>query len=476
MYLDPLEIKTEDHAKTRGQVDESAMSHMEILRENMHRGENLGSEVFDEAAEGQERSFGKEKAYEKEHNADALSSYFLEMSGIPLLTKEQEIEIAKRIECGRNKIAWLLHRYPTIVREKDFQDRQVPNIIQKLRAYVDRINVAESIFKNGAGQFGLSPAKAAKLLATAKTDPREVERILKHSGLICKQSRTISRSMGRALETIRQVEAETQVTKQQLEDDLKKLLEAFREANEAKRELIEANLRLVIHIARKYTGRGVHLSDLIQEGNIGLMRAVDKFDYHRGHRFSTYASWWVRQGVTRAIQDQARTIRVPVHALDMLNKVRRATQKLGGANQRMAKIEEIAAELNLPTERVEKIIEIAQRRQTISLETPVGEGQSQIQDFIEDQKALSPEAAAIDGGTANLIERMLATLTSREEKVLRKRYGIGEKRGHTLEEIGREFGVTRERIRQIETNALKKLRFANRRRSMFFVKTSPVED
>ena len=458
-----------------GHIEDRAMAFTEMFPNKIRVTGNSCSGVIDEGAEGHEPSSEKEKSHEKEHEADAFSSYFDEMSGIPLLTKEQEIEIAKRIEIGRNKVAWLLHRYPTIVREVvhpesqrhvlrvceriegvaqqaywtrelhereehtglqmhellrelDFKDHQIPNVIQRLRDYVDRIGLAENGFRD------------------------------------CEKEPWLSR------------ESETQASKHQLRDDLEKLLEAYEEVNGAKKELIQANLRLVIHIANKYTGRGVHFNDLVQEGNIGLMRAVDKFDYHKGHRFSTYASWWIRQGVTRAIQDQARTIRVPVHMLDILNKVRRSTQELEGKSGRKATIKEIAKKAELPNEKVEKVIEIVHKRRTISLETPVGEGESQLQDFIEDEKARSPEEAAIHGETAELIERMLATLTPREEKVLRKRFGIGEKRGQTLEEIGREFGVTRERIRQIEAKALEKLRHPSRSRSMTFIKALKVED
>jgi RNA polymerase primary sigma factor len=263
------------------------------------------------------------------------------------------------------------------------------------------------------------------------------------------------------LRKVRQIETEVATTKEALAQTLQHICCGLQKDREAKTELAEANLRLVVSIAKKYTNRGLHFLDLIQEGNIGLMKAVDKFEYRRGYKFSTYATWWIRQAITRAIADQARTIRIPVHMIETINKLIRTTRQLVQEYGREPTPEEIAERMDLPVDKVRKVLKIA--KEPISLETPIGEEKdSHLGDFIEDKKIASPSESVIRMNLKEQTLKVLQTLTPREERVLRKRFGIGVDSAHTLEEVGHDFDVTRERVRQIEAKALRKLRHPSR--------------
>ena len=342
---------------------------------------------------------------------------------------------------------------------------QLDNMVERLRDVVNEIEYAEKQLTSCMLRAGGKPVsyikKCLNRIPKTATDNQIVTPLkLKKSEMIGLKSEITSNQ-----KCIKDIKERTNMTQRELKETLEKVTDNLEKSKSAKKELIQANLRLVVSIAKKYTNRGLQFLDLIQEGNIGLMKAVEKFEYQRGYKFSTYATWWIRQAITRAIADQARTIRIPVHMIETINKLIRTSRYLVQEHGREPTPEEIAEKMEFPLEKVRKVLKIA--KEPISLETPIGEEEdSHLGDFIEDKKVISPGEAVVNHSLGEQTRKVLTSLTPREEKVLRMRFGIGEKSDHTLEEVGRDFNVTRERIRQIEAKALRKLRHPSRSRKL----------
>jgi RNA polymerase primary sigma factor len=505
--------------------------------------EDVQAREEEEVVKHEPETFGRTK--------DPVLIYLKEMGSFPLLTREGEVEIAKRIESGKQDVLSVVLNCPIAVREVinlggalrarkteikevtneigdeetnveeeqiqkkralslinkiqrgeeririlqrglksenkevlkkkireqiwkkqtkiidtfkriNLREKQINRIVQKLKHLDIRMEKAQKELKQYEKDIGISIQDARnslrimrkKAIKKGSLSPVKGGLRLKDLEEMDRIARDVKRKVGR-------MEVECGLSSDQIKEAVKAIEKGEAQAKEAKSEMVKANLRMVIAIAKRYINQGLQFLDLIQEGNIGLMKAVDKFEYQRGYKFGTYATWWVRQAITRAIADQARTIRIPIHMNDIINKLNRTSRTLVQQIGREPTLEEIAERIEMSLDKVQKVFKIA--KSPISLETPIGEeGDSRLEDFIEDKEVISPQEAAISSNMAKQIQKVLSTLNEREEKILRMRFGIGEKHDHTLEEVGQYFEVTRERIRQIEEKALRKLKYSSR--------------
>ena len=539
--------QTEDYSTTNEEMDiEKGQSNQRVrlVKPNLQK---TTAEVNSESEEPFDpRAFG--------HFNDPVRMYFREMGSTPLLSREEEVTIAKRIEEGEQEIACVVFRSPIIVSElitlgenlrsdkisirevirgiddedtgidEEHHTRTVISLIEKIKrseqkkiqlernlvqknlsqakkkelqkkinqgkerivTLIQEINLSKSLIEQIAQTLkhflerlekaeqeiigckektNIPPEDLKKFCRLLKKSRYEERKVVKQTGLSKNELLDYESVLKTAQKKIKCIEAESTYDAKSLKKAIKSINEGEIKAKLAKDALVKANLRLAVSLAKKYTNRGVQLLDLVQEGNMGLIKAVDKFEYQRGYKFSTYATWWIKQAMTRAIADQARTIRIPVHLIETINKLMRTSRRFLQEMGREPTHEEIAKQIELPLEKVRKILKFA--KQPISLETPIGEEEdSRLGDFIEDKKIAPPREAIVNQDLREQTKEVLSTLTPRQEKIVRLRFGIEEKSDHTLEEVGEEYNLTRERIRQIEAKALRTLRHPSRSKKL----------
>ncbi|MCL5022947.1 MAG: sigma-70 family RNA polymerase sigma factor [Nitrospirae bacterium] len=426
--------------------------------------QDMGVKVVDyEEAAPPEDEVEEEELEEYEKTEDLVQAYFHSMGDISILTKDEETELAKRLEEGRKIIKEIITGLPLYKRIEASLDGDEDEAAEEER-------VDEALFESLLRLDELMMSLVATEKRIVRYDClKELKKAIcekKKKGINPEKLEALAKGVQ---QEYRKVEAEVGVRVGDLKGLYERISKARALVTEAKNELITRNLRLVVNIAKNYVGRGLPLLDLIQEGNIGLMKAVDKFKYEKGFKFSTYATWWIRQAITRALIDQTKTIRVPVHMMEFYNRVTKASRDLTQQLGREPSNEEIAHKLVVPTRKVEEVFRAIQ--DPIALQTPVGDEDTELEDFIGDKNSPSPYSDAERIEVSEQIQRVLRTLTPKEEKVIRMRFGIGAERDHTLEEVGRHLSITRERVRQIEAKALRKLKHPSRLRALKLLTT-----